>query len=136
LGHKWTAIVLSSLFFGASHALFQQSLVASLLGTLIAFMAIQSGSLLPGVLFHITHNALALLAAQWAPALADERHWLHWLFRGVSEEGPLYHWPVLVASLLATVAILAWFQRLPYARTPEESLREAIDSRSARWMPG
>ena len=44
-----------------------------------------------------------------------------------SDEGQLYHWPVVIGSVLATAAILAWFQRLPYARTPEESLQEAIE---------
>jgi sodium transport system permease protein len=135
LGHKWTAIVLSSIFFGASHALFQQSLIACLLGAVLGFLAIQSGSLLPGVLFHIVNNALALLVSQVTPALADERHWLHWLMRSASDEGQLYHWPVVVFSLLAATAILAWFHRLPYARTPEETLQEAIEHQPARWMP-
>jgi sodium transport system permease protein len=135
MGHKWTAIVLSSIFFGASHALFQQSLIACLLGAVIAFLAIQTGSLLPGVLFHVVHNSLALFVGQLKPYLEDDQHWLHWLMRGVSEEGQLYHWPVVIGSLLAAVAILSWFHRLPYARTAEESLQEAIEHQSARWMP-
>jgi sodium transport system permease protein len=135
IGHKWTAIILSSIFFGASHALFQQSLIACLLGVVIGFLAIQTGSLLPGVLFHIAHNSLAIGIGQFKPALDDDRHWLHWLMRGAAEEGQLYHWPVVIGSLLAAIAILAWFQRLPYARTEEETLQEAIEHQSARWMP-
>jgi sodium transport system permease protein len=136
LGHKWTAIALSSIFFGAAHVLFQQSLIACLMGMLIGFLAIQSGSLLPGLLFHIVHNSLAVLVAQITPALADQRHWLHWLMRDAADEGPLYRWPVVVASLLASGLVLAWFQRLPYARTAEESLQEAIEHQSATWQPG
>jgi sodium transport system permease protein len=135
LGHKWTAIILSSIFYGASHALFQQSLIACLLGAVIGFLAIQTGSLLPGVLFHIVHNSLALSVSQVMPALADEQHWLHWLMRGTQEEGQLYHWPVVIGGLLVGIGILAWFLRLPYARTPEETLQEAIEHQSARWMP-
>ena len=135
IGHKWTAIVLSSIFFGASHALFQQSLVACLLGAVIGFLAIQTGSLLPGVLFHVVHNSLALGVARITPTLADEHHWLHWLMRSATDEGQLYHWPVVVCSLLVSIAILAWFHRLPYARTAEESLQESIEHPSARWSP-
>jgi sodium transport system permease protein len=136
LGHKWTAIVLSSIFFGATHAIFQQSLIACLVGMVIGFLAIQSGSIFPAVLFHVVHNSLALLLKQVTPALAQEDHWLHWLIRDVSDEGQLYHWPVVACGLLASVAILIWFHKLPYARTPEESLQEAIDHQSAHWLPG
>jgi hypothetical protein len=43
---------------------------------------------------------------------------------------------VVAASVVASLAILAWFQRLPYSRTPEESLQEAIEHQSAHWLPG
>ena len=81
MGHKWTAIVLSSIFFGATHAIFQQSLIACLVGMVIGFLAIQSGSLLPGVLFHVVHNSMALADQTGDAGLADEDHWLHWLMR-------------------------------------------------------
>jgi hypothetical protein len=68
--------------------------------------------------------------------LADEHHWLHWLMRNPADEGPLYRWPVVACSLLATSAILVWFHRLPYVRTPEESLQEAIEQQSAHLQPG
>jgi sodium transport system permease protein len=135
VGHKWTAIVLSSIFFGATHAIFQQSLIACLVGMVIGFLAIQSGSLLPGVLFHVVHNSMGLLIKQLTPSLAQEDHWLHWLVRKTTDEGQLYHWPVVLFSVAASGAILFWFQRLPYARTAEESLQEAIDHQSPQWLP-
>ncbi|MBI3839329.1 MAG: CPBP family intramembrane metalloprotease [Planctomycetia bacterium] len=135
VGHKWTAIILSSVFFGAAHAIFQQSIIACLVGMVIGFLAIQSGSLLPGVLFHVVHNSMGLLIKQVAPTLGQEDHWLHWLMRNASDEGQLYHWPVVLCGLAASIAILLWFQRLPYARTPEESLQEAIDQQSPQWLP-
>jgi hypothetical protein len=48
----------------------------------------------------------------------------------------LYHWPVVGLSVCVSAAILYWFHRQPYARTPEESLQEAIDHQSAHWLPG
>jgi sodium transport system permease protein len=135
-GRKWTAIVVSSIFFGAAHVLFQQSLIACLLGMVIGFLAVQTGSLLPGVLFHVVHNSLFVFLAQFSPAATDEHHWLHWLMAGAADEAPLYRWPVVACSLLASVVILIWFHKLPYARTAEESLQESIDHKSAHWLPG
>ncbi len=37
-----------------------------------------------------------------------------------------------MVSLAASTAILYWFHRLPYDRTREESLQEAIDRQSRR----
>ena len=48
----------------------------------------------------------------------------------------LYHWPVVVVSLLASAGFLYWFHRLPHDRTPEESLQEAIEHQSPTWLPG
>jgi sodium transport system permease protein len=136
VGHKWTAIVISSVFFAATHAIFQQSLVAFALGLVLGFVAIQTGSILPAILFHITHNSLGLLLKDMPSRLADKGHWLHWLARDAAEGEPLYRWPVIVGSLAASAAILFWFHRQPYDRTREESLQEAIDRQSAHWLPG
>ncbi|MEX2113345.1 MAG: ABC transporter permease subunit/CPBP intramembrane protease [Pirellulales bacterium] len=136
VGHKWTAIVISSIFFAATHAIFQQSLVAFALGLVLGFLAIQSGSILPAILFHITHNSLGILLKNVSESLADKGHWLHWLARDAAADEPLYRWPVVLVSLAASTAILFWFHRLPYAKTREESLQEAIDHQSAHWLPG
>ncbi len=136
MGRKWTAIVVSSVFFGAAHAIFQQSLIACMVGMIIGFIAVQSGSLLPGVLFHIVHNSMALVVQQFATSAGKDHPWLLWLMRDGFEDGQLYHWPVVVASVLAGGAILYWFHRLPYSRTSEESLHEAIEHQSAHWLPG
>ena len=56
--------------------------------------------------------------------------------RNSAEDAPLYQWPVIGASVVVSAAILYWFHRLPYARTPEESLQEAIEQQSAHWMAG
>jgi hypothetical protein len=72
------------------------------------------------------HNAMPLVVQF---ALKDARPGsLDWLVRsGAGVDEPLYHGPVVVASILAGGAILYWFHRLPYSRTPEESLQEAIE---------
>ncbi len=135
-GHKWTAIVLASVFFGATHQIFQQSIVACALGMVIGFIAVQSGSLWPCILFHMAHNSLTLVVARVAPQMAQGDHWLKWIIRDASDEGQLYHWPIVVISVAVSGIILAWFHKLPYPRTPEESLQEAIDHQSGQWQLG
>ena len=136
MGHKWTAIVVSSLFFGATHAIFQQSIVAALVGMILGFMAVQTGSIWPCILFHTIHNSMAILVQRTLEAIGERPVWLDWILRDVNAEGALYHWPVIVASAALSGGLLYWFHRMPHARTPEESLQEAIDQQSAHWLPG
>ena len=77
----------------AAHTIFQQSLVACLVGMVIGYIAVQTGSLWPGMLFHAVHNCTGLLVRQWLPATIDEQQPLAWLVRGAAD-GPLYRWPV------------------------------------------
>lgn len=135
-GSKWTAIVVSSIFFASAHAIFQQSLVACLLGLVIGYIAVQTGSLWPGVLFHVVHNSMALLAQRVTPWLVERFSWLEGLIRPDDAGGQLYHWGLVVASLALSVPIVYWFYRLPYEHTPEESLREAIDRPAGYLQPG
>jgi sodium transport system permease protein len=134
-GSKWTAIAVSSIFFASAHAIFQQSLVACLLGLVIGYLAVQTGSLWPGVLFHVVHNSLALLAQRATPWLVERFDWLEGMIRPNDAGGQLYHWGLVVASLALSVPIVYWFYRLPYEHTPEETLREAIDRPSGHWQP-
>jgi len=60
MGNKTRAIVLSALFFAVSHAFLQQSINTYVVGLVLAYLAIQSESILPGMLFHFTHNALSV----------------------------------------------------------------------------
>ncbi len=128
-GHKWRAILISALFFAASHQILQQSIGAFLLGTMLAYIAVQTGSLWPGLLFHAAHNSLA---------------WLHTLlqpwFESLTKRYPdLLGWLGSTAAFdtfvfLGVVAILwllSWFSRLSYARTDEEQLSETIAEEAA-----
>jgi sodium transport system permease protein len=135
MGHKWTAIVLASIFFGATHSIFQQSMVAVALGMLLGFIAVQTGSLWPCILFHAVYNSLSLVIGRVGPTLEGGDHWLSWLLRE-GAHNQLYHWPVVVASVVASGLIVAWFHRLPYTPTPEESLQDAIDHQTANWQTG
>jgi sodium transport system permease protein len=129
LGSKWRAIALTSLFFAITHGIFQQSLVAFLVGLLIGYLAVQTGSLLPCVLFHMTHNALAVLTGRLSSECLTQYPLLRWIVREAPGEGFVYRWPAIVAGGILGCGMLLWLHRLQYTKTPEETLHDALDER-------
>jgi len=57
-GRHLRAIVLTAVFFGITHAILQQSLVAFATGIVLGWLAVQTRSIWPCVVFHITNNTL------------------------------------------------------------------------------
>ncbi|MEX0819913.1 MAG: ABC transporter permease subunit/CPBP intramembrane protease, partial [Pirellulaceae bacterium] len=131
MGHKWTAILLTSVLFGAAHMILQQSLTACLVGMILGYVAIQTGSLLPCIAYHLTHNSLSMVMAIWVPKVIDAYPGLGLLFAD-GESGTLYRWPALAVGLVLGLGILNWFRNLPYEHTKEESLQEALDHQTTR----
>ena len=66
IGHKWGAIIIASAFFGMAHGILQQSLAAGAVGIVIGYLAVKTGSLWPGVLYHFVHNSLSVLLGRHA----------------------------------------------------------------------
>jgi sodium transport system permease protein len=126
LGHRWRAILTSAVFFGLLHGLLQQSILACLLGIVLGYVAVQTASILPGMLFHFLYNTL-MLAATWITA-SSLAHWplLRFVVQRGEDGAVTCPWPVLVLGGLASAALLAWFARLPWVRSPEEELQAAI----------
>lgn len=124
-GHKWRAIIWSAVFFGLTHSILQQSLLASLVGALIGFIAVQSGNLLPCIAFHAVHNSLALLISRITPEFYDRAAWLQALMEPV-EGGYAYRTPAIVMASGLCIVFLFWFHQLPYEKSEEEEIREAI----------
>ena len=121
LGSKWWAIGLTAVFFGMAHGVIQQSLAAAALGLVIGYIAVQTGSLVPCILFHVTYNALMFSMAELAALYADST----WAVRACScSRSPdvmLYIWPVTLICALAAAVLLWWLHRLPYQATREEA---------------
>jgi sodium transport system permease protein len=126
LGHKWRAIVYSALLFGLTHGILQQSLLACLLGTVLGLLAVQSGSILPGMVFHMVHNGLALANSRITLAMFDNATW-PWKFAVASDGGGCtFRWQIVAIGSLSAVLVLMWFGRLNAPKSPEEELEEAI----------
>ncbi|NLE39719.1 MAG: CPBP family intramembrane metalloprotease [Pirellulaceae bacterium] len=123
-GKKWRAIVVTSLFFGVSHFMLQQSLMATLSGMVIGYIAVQSGNLLPCIAYHVVNNGLFVAMTRITPETIEEWPVLQWLSDGVGQAG--YHWTVVIIGFLTGFLLIGWFSRLPYQRTNEERLQEAI----------
>lgn len=126
LGHKWRAIFYSALFFGVSHSILQQSIIATIVGLVIGYLAVQSGSLVPGMLFHLVHNTLGVAATRLTPRMLDEWPGLRYLFTVGPDREIGFPWWIVVFSVVLSIMLLYKFQQLPYAKTEEEEHRDAV----------
>jgi uncharacterized membrane protein (DUF485 family) len=91
---------------------------------------VQTGSLFPAIVFHLTYNSLSLLCSfAWADWVRQQS-WLGWL---ATAEGQsvTYGWPLYVASVVLSILVLNWFRQRPHQATPEEALHRALRHQSA-----
>jgi sodium transport system permease protein len=127
LGSKRWAIGLTAVFFGIAHGVIQQSLAATAVGVVIGFVAVQTGSLIPCVLFHLSYNALMFGSMLWLVEATSD--WPTWAVPfhqpEPSEIEIVYKWPVVAVCGLAALGVLSWFYRLPSQPTREEQISEA-----------
>jgi len=100
-GSRWIAVVGSALVFGLFHINPYHVLAASVIGLLLGWVALESGSIAPGMLIHLVNNGAQVLLDRM-PGLAR----------------PL-HSPVVAALALATTALGAWLVRGSRRQTPE-----------------
>ncbi|QDU40640.1 ABC-2 family transporter protein [Maioricimonas rarisocia] len=112
-GRTWLPIIMSSIAFGVVHMIPQQVFNAMLLGIVLGLLAIRSGSLWPGVLFHFIFNGLQVAQARIPPELFDSAP-LTWLF-SVERMGEAmvirYDWPTLVVAGVVSLVMLRWLVR-------------------------
>ena len=126
LGRKWRAILFSAVFFGLAHGMLQQSIIAGVVGTIIGYIAVQTGSILPGIAFHLVNNSIGVLVARVTPELQEQYPILVTLFGTSGESGAIYDWPIVLVTGLLSLGILAWFSLLPVLKSEEELQREEI----------
>ena len=107
-GHSTrSAILLSALLFGFLHvllSLFQQLFNATLLGIVLGLLAVRSRSLLPGIVFHLVNNGLAVLAGVWVGDPTGRRI-AAWLYRDPSQG--LYHRGIVLLGAAVSLALLS-----------------------------
>jgi len=85
----WLAILISALVFALLHGLGANFVTATLFGILTGWLYWRTGSIIPGIIIHVTNNSLTAID------LSDQPHAVLWL--------------ILVVSLLLLAYCLWWF---------------------------
>lgn len=98
------AIVISAILFGIFHMVPQQMATASALGLILGLLAIRSGSILPGIVYHALHNGLVVLRGD----------------QGSYGEGWVLAGGLGAALILLYLVRRAPSPRLPYVQPPAE----------------
>ena len=120
------AIVLSSIAFGVAHMVPQQVFNAALLGLVLGLIAVRSGSLWPGVLFHVIYNSLEILRGRVTslPAQGTLVEWFMTLATTKDKEHVIeYRWPTLALAGVVACVLIAWL-----VRSKSESARAIEDA--------
>jgi len=97
-----SAILQSALLFGFLHVLlsiFQQLFNATLLGVVLGLLAVRSGSVYPGILFHAINNGLAVCLG-FLLTNPKTQAVLPWIYRD-PREGQYHYGIVVVATVIA-----------------------------------
>ena len=100
-GSRWIAVVGSALVFGLFHINPYHVVAAFVVGLLLGWVALESGSILPGILIHLVNNGTQVLLDR-VPGLAER-----------------LHSPVLAALALASTAVGALLVRGSRRPVPE-----------------
>jgi sodium transport system permease protein len=103
------AILFASLFFGVAHGMIQQSIFATLVGIVIGFVALRSGSLWPAIAFHFTNNALVVSTSRISPHAVIESPIGRLFYKVEETEAGLSmtpQWYVMVIGVLIAGIIL------------------------------
>tara|TARA_R110002049_G_scaffold27321_2_gene94037 strand:+ start:120124 stop:122367 length:2244 start_codon:yes stop_codon:yes gene_type:complete len=111
------AVVITAVMFGISHGVLQQSIAATIMGLMLGWVALRTGSVLPGILIHFTNNALSvslerIIASDWNGAS---------LFLMQTEAGPAYQPMWVVVSIGVAITCLLYFATLRPAVDENES---------------
>lgn len=95
----WIAILISAIVFASLHGFGAQFVTAMLFGILVGWLYWRTGSIIPGIIIHVTNNSLTAID------LSGQPHAVLWL--------------ILVVSLLLLVYSIWWFGRLIYVQRGE-----------------
>lgn len=109
--NKWQAILMTSILFGVAHGVLQQSVITCVVGVVMAIVAVQTKSIIPCMLFHFTHNSMAVLLSQANAKTIESSAVLETVL--VSSNGINFQYAVIPGLLMTAmgVSLLVWFLR-------------------------
>ncbi|NNE00272.1 MAG: CPBP family intramembrane metalloprotease [Pirellulaceae bacterium] len=118
---RFRAVLVTAVMFGISHGIVQQSIAATFMGLLLGWIALRTGSVLPGILIHFTNNTLSVSMDRIVKSGWNGSE----LILQSTETGPQYELPWIIFSAFASVSVLLYFHSLP--PTVDESEHDLID---------
>ncbi len=130
LRNKWQAILLASLFFGMAHSIIQQSIITAFIGIILGVIAVQTRSIIPCMIYHVTHNSLTLILAMVSPDRIESNPMLRNVVHSPDGNGYQYTTFATVAMAVIACGLLGWFLKLQIAE-PEEHATVDIASNPA-----
>lgn len=108
-GNQLRAIIVTAVFFGVSHGMLQQSISATVMGLLLGWIALRTGSVLPCFLVHCTNNALSVSLSR----IQDLGSWgTQYVFITTEDGVPGYHPLWIVMSAGVATGCLFYFYTL------------------------
>ena len=116
------AVVITALLFGVSHGVLQQSIAATMMGLMLGWIALRTGSVLPGILVHFTNNALSVSLNR----IADNQWEVTDFILTTSEAGPAYQPMWIVMSIGIAITCLLYFSTIR-PKVDEASESDTID---------
>ncbi len=104
------AVLVTAIMFGISHGVLQQSICATMMGVLLGYIALKTGSVLPGILIHMTNNALSVSLER----IVENSQGATELIVKSTELGPEYTLAWTAVSIGIAVALVAYFASQPW----------------------
>ncbi|TWU41241.1 ABC-2 family transporter protein [Novipirellula aureliae] len=118
------AIILTSVMFGLSHGVLQQSIAATFMGLLLGGIALKTGSVLPCILLHFTNNALSVSMGR----IAESSWGGSAIMYRMTDEGPAYHPLWIVGSVMIAAICVWWFATLKAETCDSDADRIEVDN--------
>ena len=126
------AVVVTAVMFGISHGVLQQSISATLMGLLLGWIALRTGSVLPGILIHFTNNALSVSLARVADSPWDGAT----IFLTTADAGDPGYQPMwVVVSMAITITCFIYFGSIRPTVDESEPEPEGICSNPTNGNP-
>ena len=107
-GGHMRAILLTSILFGLSHGVLQQTITASVIGVLLGWLAFRTGGVACTIVFHCVHNGISMLLAAHSSRGSSVPSMLSWALE--SNNGQIAYsssWCTLSVGIAIT--LIAWF---------------------------
>ena len=110
------AILLTSIFFGLSHGVLQQTITASVIGLLLGWLAYRTGGVACTIVFHCVHNSISMLIATHSSRGSGIPQWLSWAIEKNNDQIS-YSGTWCTLSVGIAITLVAWFATRRDSRT-------------------